>query len=299
MSTIDRDPRTDQPLIKNDQLPSLDNVLPSAPEDLNQDYEPTEAEIQEALAELIEAEKSGDNVSFLRSKAGKWLVRSVVALLAAGGATAVTLGVINSNNIEANEPGDKTPVATGELTTPEISVPSVESLEISADKTPEQTGEAIAKLFSDWGMAGANRETYEARLIGDNGFLTKEEYALKVAQANAEAYGLAIYGPDYKNPEFAAGMARGIEYNAAIIAAHIATYGDGEVPYTQTADLYSQSYVDNGDGTVTYTIEYSRQDNGGDSRIGETGQNGKISTAIYKIGTADGVVRLVEPELFK
>jgi hypothetical protein len=221
------------------------------------------------------------------------VIVAVVIVIVLGGATRGP-GADPNREVEPS-------AAPSDDATPEIIVPSVESLEIPAGQSPEATAEAISNLFSNWGMAGANRETYEAQFSGDNVYLSLDEYVDAVVDANSVAFGQAIYGENYVRPEFQESIAGREQYNRSVLRVHYQTYGpQNNETYFQYYVFQSATFINNPDGTVTYSVTGVSDDNGGsDTNIVVGSTDGHVSIIEFTVHTVDGRIKLTQPPVFR
>jgi len=277
-------------------------IPPLAERETIEDYVPTDEELQEALEELKAAEtaEKAGNKRPLTSKAIKWIVTTAAGLVVVGSAIFVGNNIANSNDDTTTPPEAKPPVAEEQgSSTPEIKVPTVESLVIPAGQGPEATAEAVNNLFSEWGMAGATKETLLGMYTDEN-MMDPEAYIDKVVDANAAVYAEAIYGPNYTDPKFQDAINDTKTYNRSNIVATVQTFGsNSDVPYYQHIIFGGATYVDNGDGTTTYTSEGIRDDNAEENMVEDNDGDGRVTVSTYVAAEVDGRVQLVEPRVFK
>jgi len=246
----------------------------------------------------------------------------VVGLLVVGG---VAMG-LNSNNDEPKggpvaeapvDPGEEVPFGEepANPVDPEVSgeepeveapatfevagLPTLTELEITPGQTDEQVAQAIVQLDSDWAMAGANKEMYDLQFEGDNGFLTLEEYATKIAEASDPVYIQALYGDKATDPQYQDVIEIQKKQHFQTLMAHFQTYGNqNTAPYYQKENFSQlQEAIKHEDGTTTMFVTSIREDNGADNIVNGSG-NGFITRATYITGEVDGKIKLVEPPLY-
>lgn len=288
-------------------------ATPESASEIFSDSLKSDAQLIQEERELLEQEErngsmrssESDNpfARFLRTKAGK-ITAGIAGVAVVAGAAGAAVGFTNGNSQNSPTKPQTTsePVTpnTAKPVTPESGVPSVQSLEVKAGQAPEATATALADLISKWGMAGTDKATFEGQ-FGDAGLnLNMSQYIEKVATANATAYAEATYGPSYNDPEFASSISFLKNLNIQILQANYQTHG------TQNTEAYSQYEkfaeltlaTPNDDGTETYNIILTQDDNGNLNIVGPTGLDGFKSSATFITQEANGVIHVTAPIVF-
>ncbi len=84
--------------------------------------------------------------------------------------------------------------------TPEIKVPTIEQLEIPSGLDPEAVGKLIIEdRLSGWSNASAENDLLQYSIDKNESWDT---LIPELAEKNAEVYGPALFGPDYKNGQY-------------------------------------------------------------------------------------------------
>lgn len=155
--------------------------------------------------------------------------------------------VIDPNETEAPEIEPAISPITG------AELPTIESLEISAEQSNEAIAQDVIDLYSAWGMAGVTSETIASQYEGDNSYLSTTDYAQRVAVEYGAIYGQALYGEDYLSSNTAERYNFNVDINAEIINLNL--YGTSADRYEQAVVMTGvESILTNPDGTTTYLV---------------------------------------------
>lgn len=144
----------------------------------------------------------------------------VKRMLTAGMAALVVLVSGCSTSATAGQP-TATATTTAIATAQPSQAEQIKALEIKAAQSNEALGTDIINKMSAWLMAGATPENYKNR----DRTISVEDYAARLAGAQGDVYGPAIFGPDYaKDPVIAHYVATMIKLNAQNIVYYIKTF---------------------------------------------------------------------------
>lgn len=180
-----------------------------------------------------------------------WYKRTVTyigagAVVVAAGALTVGGMLIPKGDDAKNSGPDKDPKATSQPTSTPEATPtqapekelSVASIEIPANLSPEQTGEAIIDRLSEWNMAGATIENQAVYLGGDTALPTT------LAGQNAELFTQALFTEGPKDDNTQKVIAYQTNSNASNIEDWFKTYHadeDSKATFPQDTEPYTRT----------------------------------------------------------
>lgn len=206
--------------------------------------EPT-TESQSETTETKQADSEVDPTK--KSKKGLVITLGAGALVVAGAVASIFgFNSASHNDGSKNEPPQSDPKATSQ--SPEASPSpsasttekelSVASIEIPANLSPEQTGEAIIDRFSEWNMAGATVENQAVYLGGNTALPTT------LAGQNAELFTQALFTEGPKDDNTQKVIAYQTNSNASNIEDWFKTYHadeDSKATFPQDTEPYTRT----------------------------------------------------------
>ncbi|MFZ2126007.1 MAG: hypothetical protein WAV04_00665 [Candidatus Microsaccharimonas sp.] len=257
MSTIDRDPKANQPPIQESQLPDINNVLPEAPETL----QTTRREVKEAGSK--EKKKFPLGAKITAGIAGLALIGGGVALVA--------------NQAPKQEPVAEAPADPSNPDTPGTGeqgelLPNEMELEIPVGLSAEQLGETFIDRENAWLNAGTdNQKILDDRTEAGLNNVSMGEFVTDLATEFAPSFANALYVDDWQSRSDIVDhhYKPFIELNAATLERNLKTgdsaFSDGKEAYhyTRTVDAVREISAD---GT-TRVIEIDLTDSNGVSGV--------------------------------
>lgn len=210
-----------------------------------------------------------------RAKVARFAVAGslLVGLLGVVGCAGPTLSAEPTETPGVGESGPDESIEEDEVATGFVGIPTVESLEMRADMSPEQVALQFTEIISDWFSAGANQANYDLRYEGDNGLIPQSEFVQKIADEAKPIFAEALYGSRWNTPEFSDSVERLSANHFSSLAAYFTT-NNSNYPEPRVRDeklVEFDSVVFSGDGqleSMRIVIEYI--DNGSDIGVDYT-----------------------------
>lgn len=181
-----------------------------------------------------------------------------------------------------------------------IGLPTLEELQVQSDQGDIEIAQGFTTIYSDWGMAGANKEmANDLRIKNGNEYLSLIEYTTKVAEASEPVFSEAAYGDLVNDPAVQESIKFKKELHRQILEVNYQTYGSQNTePYSQKIAFISlDSVTENSDGTVTY-ISTVETDSNSNENIVEGTNDGHQMTATYIVDKSEPVAHLTAPAIF-
>lgn len=224
-----------------------------------------------------------------------------------GAATSIAIGSLSLAACAESEPRVVEPTPSSEVSQPNpettqpsresafSGIPSVEELEISSELSPEQVGEEVVNLLSDWVSAGANIENVDLRYEGDNPELTQDEFVQKIVDSAAPVFAEALYGQDWQNPVFSENIASLKRIHFSSVMLYFSTQSsDLPSPYQREESLVGVEDVTKSEENLLMTLLVDYSDNSQELGLDTTVSGLKESIQV-SFGELNGRLVLTEP----